>query len=361
MLPNVAAEPGGTFFATWSGSEGIDATELDSGGGAVEVGTVSPPGDAAGVSDVVVDSKGRPTISWWNGSGAYEAKAVRLDAEGNPETVRNLSPPGQEVFDARLAVDGQDRVTAAWQSFGEHIYSVRLDADGVPGPVANLTGEDHFGGEPQVAAAPDGRVFVAWGWPPPVFIPGSCVGPEWKYEDDVIRMALIGAGGQVENTYDASPHGEWAVTSKMALDPMGLPWVSWWTTDGTLYCPDVNTRAQASHAVEVKPPVDETPDPTPPVPDPPAAAVTLRLAKRAVAKDSRVLVRAKCQGTSSRQCSGAFQLVVRTASLRPKDTARRPRRIGTLPLARGRYRMHLRATDPAGNRSKQKTASFHVI
>jgi hypothetical protein len=36
-------------------------------------------------------------------------------------------------------------------------------------------------------------------------------------------------------------------------------------------------------------------------------------------------------------------------------------RLGRHRLARGRYRMHLRATDPAGNRSSQKTAAFHVV
>jgi hypothetical protein len=36
-------------------------------------------------------------------------------------------------------------------------------------------------------------------------------------------------------------------------------------------------------------------------------------------------------------------------------------RLGKHRLARGHYRMHLRATDHAGNRSKQKTALFHVM
>ena len=36
-------------------------------------------------------------------------------------------------------------------------------------------------------------------------------------------------------------------------------------------------------------------------------------------------------------------------------------RVGKHRLARGHYRMHLRATDAAGNRSRQKTASFTVL
>jgi hypothetical protein len=36
-------------------------------------------------------------------------------------------------------------------------------------------------------------------------------------------------------------------------------------------------------------------------------------------------------------------------------------RLGKHRLARGRYRLHLRATDPAGNRSTHKTAAFHIV
>jgi hypothetical protein len=53
--------------------------------------------------------------------------------------------------------------------------------------------------------------------------------------------------------------------------------------------------------------------------------------------------------------------LTRRSEPRGRDSIAFTGRLGKHRLARGHYRMHLRATDPAGNRSKQKTASFHVV
>jgi hypothetical protein len=325
--PALAAGPDGAFHAAWNlgGEGGIDYTVLDEEGAPGSVQRVTPEGEKAVLPDIVVDSQGRATIAWWHGLGFYEAKAVRLDAEGNPEPVRPLSPPDRNVFNPKIAIDAQDRVTAIWESFQETVSSVRLGADGVPAPVQQLSPEGHMAGEPQLAAAPDGRVVVVWNHPVRFFAPGESCGvthlePE---EDDVVRAALIGADGQLESVYDVSAYGEEASAVQVAIDSLGLPWITWESYDGTYFCEDTSIRIQESHGLAAEAPAgDPTTEPAPPASGPLQEAAVLRLARRGVAREGRVLIRARCKGEPGARCSGAIRLAT-----------------GATPLASGRYRL----------------------
>ena len=329
--PRVAVGPDGTAHISWSAKVGVDTTTLDAEGTLGEVQTVTPPDEDGGASNIIVDSKGRATISWWRGGGFYEAKAVRLEADGTPGTVWTLSPPDREVGEPKLAVDPQDRVTAVWDDFKESVWAVRLGADGVPGTVHNLSGEGTSAGTSEVAAAADGRVVVVWAHMPyPHLIPekNTCHPNEYDPEHDVVRAAFIAADGQPEAVYDVSAYGQQALEPKFGLDPQGLPRIAWISFDGTYGCWDDHTRLHTSRATLVNPPVVEPPpEPEPPVkpptPPPPPEKALLRLAKKAVVKNGRVVLRAKCIGGPGTACAGKLEL-----SLRPRAT-----------LARGRYRL----------------------
>jgi hypothetical protein len=327
--PAVAVGPEGTPHVSWTGKEGVESTALDAEGAAVGAQLVSPPGEDAGAADIVVDSKGRPTIGWWRGLGVYEAKAVRLDADGTPGTVWNLSPPGQAVLEPILAVDLQDRVTAVWESFEESVWTVRLGADGVPGTVHNLSGEGTFAGRPQVATAADGRAVVAWAHMPYAYLippEGSCSVDEFHPEYDRVRAAVIAPDGQPESTYDVSSYGEQSISPQLAMNSQGLIRVTWMSFDGTYACWEKDTRLQTSQATLAEPPVVDPPSepPTgPPAPPLPPVKATLRIAKKAVVKKSRVVLRARCAGVAGTVCAGPLELSLRSR----------------LTLARGRYRM----------------------
>ena len=325
--PAVAVGPEGTAHVAWTGEEGVESTALDAEGAPVGAQLVSPPGEDAGAADIVVDSKGRPTIAWWRGLGVYEAKAVRLGADGTPGTVWNLSPPDQDVLEPILAVDTQDRVTAVWESFEESVHTVRLGADGVPGTVHNLSGEGTFASRPQVAAAADGRVAVVWAHMPHAYIPQpGCPPDEFHPEHDVVRAAFVAPDGQPEGVYDVSAHGEQAVFPQLALNSQGLLRVTWMSFDGTYTCWEDRTRLQTSQTTLVDPPVVDPPiEPPvdPPAPPPPAGKATLRLAKKAVIKKNRVVLQAKCAGGAGTTCAGTLKLSLRSR----------------LTLARGRYQL----------------------
>lgn len=325
-FPNIAVGPEEKFYATWSTEDnGIQFSKLDEEGAPEDVQPVSPPGEEAGVSEIVVDSEGRATISWWRGLGVYEAKAVRIAADGTPGTTWTLSPPGQTALDPRIAVDLQGRVTAVWETFSEQVFSVRLDENGVPGEPRPLTPKGRIGGDPRVAAAKDGTVVVAWNHTPMAFAPEpECLDVELNPEDDVVRVAFIRPDGELDRIYEASPRGQQSFEVDLALDPLGLPWVTWTSLDGTYFCEDSDSRVVASHALALQPPVEEEPSPPPPPPPPPEEAGTLRLAKKGFAQKGRVLLRARCHGGSGEPCSGALRLVVPGKGLR---------------LAHGRYRV----------------------
>ncbi|HEY5943597.1 MAG TPA: hypothetical protein VIT89_12155 [Solirubrobacterales bacterium] len=338
--PMVAAGPEGTFHVAWNGGDNrVSTTVLDEEGFPEAIQSVSPEGVPATLSGIVIDSKGRTTIAWWHGSGLYEAKAVRLDADGTPGSVWTLQPGDQNVSGARIAVDGQDRVTAVWEDFQERIFAVRLGADGVPEAVHQISPENHLAGSPQLAAAPDGRVVVAWNHPVRFYIPEeSCGVTTLEPEDDVVRAALIGSGGQLERVYDVSAYGEEAAGVQLALDPLGLPWVVWETFDGTYFCDEVGGRVLISHGFEQKdPPVEEST--APPATESPKPPPALQLAKRGVAREGRVRIRAKCSGESGQACLGSIRIISPASALLPGNARPSTRRKGTLRLARGRYRI----------------------
>ena len=321
--PTIATGPDGRFYLAWS-KDAVKTTRLDDEGAPEAIQTVSPIDGAA--SDIVVDSQGRATIAWWSGLGSYEAKAVRIESDGTPGPIRDLSPADQNVFDPRLAVDSQDRVTAVWQDFENRVFSVRLDEEGVPGAVQQLSPEGATAGDPKVAAAADGRVVVVWNYPLPFFAPEDyCQDIDLKPDGDVVRAAFIGADGQLQQVLEVSPFDRQSFGSEVALDPLGLPWVSWGTFDGTYFCPDWDTRSHFSHALLVQPPAEDPPappaSPSPPE-NPPQQAATLHLAKRASAKGGRISLRARCHGPSTGTCSGRLRLMA-----------------PGLPVAHGRYRI----------------------
>ena len=337
-----AASPTGSFHVAWTGDDGIRATELDAEGEPGKVETVSPPGEPAGAADIVVDSEGRATISWWRGSGANQSKAVRLATDGTPGIVWNLSPPGQETYDPRLAIDPQGRVTAVWQTFSDEVFRLRIDAGAGPGPSQQLSPEGHLAGEPRIAAAPDGRVVVAWTHPSYAFAPEpECLDEELDPADDAVHAAFIGADGQLGSIVSASPHGQQSFLPDLALDPLGLPWVTWTSYDGTYFCETQDMRAQLSHAVELQasPEKDPPASPTPPAPEPASPLPTLQLAKRGRADDDRVVLRARCRGAAGAVCSGKLRLKASTSSLRSQSAARLGRKPASLVFARGRYRV----------------------
>jgi hypothetical protein len=328
---NITVGPEEEFYATWSTDKGIQFSKLDEEGAPEDVQPVSPPGEDAGVPEIVVDPQGRATISWWRGAGVYEAKAVRIAADGTPGTTWTLSPPGQMALDPRIAVDPQGRVTAVWETFSEQVFSLRLDENGVPGEPRPLTPKGRIGGDPRVAAAKDGTVVVAWNHTPMAFAPEpECLDVELNPEDDVVRVAFIRPDGELDRIYEASPRGQQSFEVDLALDPLGLPWVTWTSLYGTYFCEDWDSRVVASHALALQPPVEEEPPPPPPPPTPPTPptppqeAGTLWLAKKGFAQKGRVLLRARCQGESGESCSGVLRLIVPGKDLR---------------LAHGRYRV----------------------
>ena len=337
--PLVAAGPDGTFHLAWNGEGNrVTTTVLDDAGAPESIQAISPEGEPAILSGIVVDSKGRATLGWWRGSGAYDAKAVRLDASGTPGTIWTLQPEDQNVLGPKLAIDGQGRVTAVWEDFQERIFAVRLNADGVPEVVHQLSQEGHIAGSPEIVAAPDGRVVVVWSHPVRFFVPGeSCGVTELEPQDDVVRAAMIGSNGSLVQVYDVSAYGEEAVGARVALDPLGLPWVAWETYDGTYFCETYTGRVQVSHALEPVLSAEKPGEPSaPPIPNPNRADPIFRLAKRAVAKDGSVRVKASCMGESGSACSGSVRIFVRESAL-PRRKYVRPRQAESVPLARGRY------------------------
>lgn len=335
--PYLAAAPDGSFRVAWEQQARIRTTRLDEEGNPGTIQPVSPEGETAFLSGIVVDSEGRTTISWWHAAGAYEAKVVRLGADGSPGTIWTLQPPGQNVGSPEIAIDGQDRVTAVWEVFESGIFAVRLGADGVPEDPHRVSPEGHLAGGPQLAAAPDGRVVVGWAHPARFAIPEEACGvTELEPEDDVIRAAFLGSDGTLNGVYDVSAHGEEAVGPWVALDPLGLPQFAWETYDGTYFCEEVSGRVQFSHGFETQAPSGESPV-APPAPAPQDVSPTLLLAKRGVAERGRVRLKASCAGQSAGVCAGSIRLLSSKAALLPAGARSSTQRKQTLPLAAGRY------------------------
>lgn len=334
-FPYLAAGPEGDFHVAWEQEERINATVLDEEGNADPAEPVSPEGETAFLSGIVVDSMGRTTIAWWHPDGAYEAKAVRLDADGVPGSVRTLQPPDQNVGSPEIAIDGQDRVTAAWETFSSRIYAVRLGADGVPGESQPISPEGHSAGGPQIAAAPDGRVIITWDHPAQVFIPEeSCGVTELDPEDDVVRAAMLDSAGTVDRLYDVSAHGEEALGMSVAFDQLGLPLVAWESYDGTYFCEDVSGRIQFSHGFESQEqPGGGSDDPLPPGPG--SRPPLLTLGKRAVAQGGRVRIKVRCSGSPEGTCFGSLRLS--TLANLPGHAPGSTRKRRMHPVARGRY------------------------
>ncbi|HET8955676.1 MAG TPA: hypothetical protein VFN18_08465 [Solirubrobacterales bacterium] len=322
--PQVAAGPDGAFRVAWNDRDGISTAPLDDEGAPGAVQPVSPDGSASNLSGIVVDSNGVATIAWGR-SDLSDARAVRLDAGGTLGEVLTLQPPDENVTGPKIAIDGQDRVTAAWQSFDSRVFALRLAADGTPGTVHQISPEGRRAGSPQIAAAPDGRVVVAWHHPVVFSTPEeSCGVTELDYEDDVVRAAVIGSDGVPLGAHDVSLHGEEAVGTRLALDPLGLPWIAWESLDGGYFCEVPMGRIQFSHASEPPPLSGEGPIAPPVGAGPPPPAPTLRLAKRGFARDGVIRIRARCNGPAGGTCAGPIRLATSA-----------PER----PLARGRYRL----------------------
>jgi hypothetical protein len=320
-FPAIGVGPEGKATVVWPTDEGLRTVQIDAGGTPGPIREISPSDAADGVLHVVVDSKGRATIAWWRGSGHYEARSVRLDPEGVPGTVQTLSLPGEGegAFDPRLAVDSQDRVTAVWQTFSERIDAVRLDESGAPETVYPLSAPDREAGEPQLAAAPDGRVIVVWSFPPPVFAPepGCLEEAEFDPASDVVEAAFLGPDGKPEGMKDVSAFGEQSLVPKVGLNALGLPTVAWESFDGTYFCEDTTTRIQMSRGLSVEP--KPGPEPSPSPPPGPEGKGTLRLRGKATADSRRLRIHVRCGGGD---CAGRVKLV----------------RSGVV-IARGRFRL----------------------
>jgi len=237
-------------------------------------------------------------------------RSVRLDSEGIPGTVQTLSPPeGEGTLEPKLAIDSQDRVTAVWQSFGERIYAVRLDQSGTPETVYPLSDPDREAGTPQLAAAPDDRVFVVWSFPPPIFAPepGCLEELEFDPASDAVEAAFLGPDGKPEGVRNVSPFGEQSVVPQIGVDSLGLPTVVWESFDGTYFCEGHTVRVQISQGLEAGEPGPEPrPDPSPPPPAPEGKG-TLRLGAKATAKPRRLYIQVGCVGGGS--CAGRLKLV----------------------------------------------------
>jgi hypothetical protein len=337
--PYLASGPDGAFHLAWEQGGRIQATVLDEEGDAGAIQPVSPDGETAFLSGIVVDSNERTTIAWWRPNGAYEAKAVRLDASGAPGTIWTLNPSSQNVGSPSIAVDGQDRVTAVWEDFQSHVTAIRLGADGVPGEPHQISPEGHLAGTPQLAAAPDGRGVVAWSHPARFAIPEEACGvTKLEPEDDVVRAALLGSDGALDRVYDVSAHGEEAVGAEVAFDSLGLPWLAWETYDGTYFCEDVSGRILVSHGFEPQdaPGQGST---SPPTPQPRNAPPVLSLSKRGMADGGRVRIKVRCSGQSGGFCLGSLRLLTPAAALLPSAASPSTRRSAALTLAGGRYRV----------------------
>jgi hypothetical protein len=311
--PEVAVGPQGIATAVWPSTEGLRTVQLDGSGTPGPVQPIPSTSNDDGVVEVVVDSKGRATIAWWRGLGAYEAKSVRLDPAGTPGTVQDLSPPGQDTYEPLLAVDPQDRVTAVWQDFDDHVHATQLGEDGIPGTVHTLSGEESAGA-PQVAARPGGGAVVVWTHPGIPFAPDEeCLPVQFDPEGDVVKAAFLDPDGQPEQTEAISPYAEQSLRADVAIDPLDRPTVAWESYDGTYFCEDWDTRVQVSRGT-VATTIPPEPEPAPPVPPelpaPPGVSL-LRLGGRASVEGRHLLLRVRCPQGADGACAGEVKLARR--------------------------------------------------
>ncbi|HYP55281.1 MAG TPA: hypothetical protein VEQ41_03115, partial [Solirubrobacterales bacterium] len=146
-------------------------------------------------------------------------------------------------------------------------------------------------------------------------------------EGDVVQAAFIGLDGVPGPIQQVSRLGEQSILPAVAAGPLGGVTVTWHSFDGTYYCWDVEVRLQMSWGpwspVVV---VDEFPDEVefsdeadpvlkPRQPDFSPPAVTLRLGRRAVARNGFVAIRASCVGPSGATCAGTVKVLSRGKKL----------------------------------------------
>ncbi|MFN8111741.1 MAG: hypothetical protein U0R51_00935 [Solirubrobacterales bacterium] len=278
QLVDAAIGPDGTATLVWLQSEGSDQV--------VETAQLAPDGTLGTVHeltprsnsqfpypwDVVVDSQGKATITyWWEKDGIDRAKVITVAPNGNPGSSRFLSEPSGDAWGAMLAVDDNDRVTAVWEVDGHRLASRRIDGAGnmsAQGFVAPTT--DGEIAEIRLVAADSGIVTLAWRQADAgkqtiesrLIAPSGNLKPIRRVSDgdqiaadlDLalnpndrarlvwsgagadnyrIRTALLDRGGRPGDTEIVSAEGRDAGDPSIAFDSSGRAHVVWDRFDGT--------------------------------------------------------------------------------------------------------------------------------
>jgi hypothetical protein len=316
--PGLTVDQEDRAVVAWDSADGLQLIRFDGEGAPGPVQTVLPPEANAGVPSVVVDSQGRATIGYWTFPG-LDAKAVRVGPKGSVGPVLDLSPEDENAFPPLVAADSADRITTVWESFSGQIETARIAPDGMLGPVRIVSDPDlHSAGGPQLATLPGNKAVVVWALADPLTLPEPPPAPECEEgerENDAVQAAFIGEDGIPGPIHQVSAFGEQSFGPAVVAGPLGNVSVAWESFDGTYFCERPERRLQLSWGpwsppVPEEPPAD--PGPTggdPPLPIEPLVAASVRLGRKAVARDRFVVVRGVCLGSPSVSCSSRIRLV----------------------------------------------------
>jgi len=316
--PAIAIDGADRAVIAWDATDGMQLVRISAAGLPGAVQTVLPPEASAAIPQILVDSENRATIAYWRSDG-FQSKAVRVEPTGTVSPILDLSNEGEQTLEPRIAMDSAGRVTAVWEDFSNNIKTTRIEANGMVGPVRLVSGpEPQRGGDPQVAITPDDQAVVVWAHSPPTFIEPEPA-PECEVgfdpEGDVVQAAFVGVDGVPGPVQRVSRLGEQAILPAVAVGPLGDIAVTWHSFDGTYFCSDVEVRLQMSWGPWSPSVIDEeVPDETDPEVKPKGSdssppAVTLRLGRRAVARNDFVAVRGICIGPTGATCAGTIKLL----------------------------------------------------
>jgi hypothetical protein len=129
---------------------------------------VAAGGNDARDPQVAIGPEGIATYVWVEHNGSdYVIRERRLGPAGVPVgPVQTLSLPEQDAFDPQVVVDPRGIATVVWRRFdgsANIIQERRVLANGdLEATAHDLSAPGQFAGQPQVAAAPDGRAIVVW-------------------------------------------------------------------------------------------------------------------------------------------------------------------------------------------------------
>jgi hypothetical protein len=221
--PQVVVDSSGRATVAWQGIVGthrrIQAAQIDAGGTAGPVYTLSPPEVHGWDQRLAVDAEGRATLVW-DIASLRNVESVRFGVDGAPEEAQVLAEGVEGLGFPAVGVGPEGKATVVWPT-DEGLRTVQIEAGGTLGPTREISPSDNADGVPRVVVDSKGRATIGW----------------WRglgnYEARSVRLDPEGIPGTVQTL--SPPEGEGALDPRLAVDSQDRVTAVWQTFGERIY------------------------------------------------------------------------------------------------------------------------------